>query len=44
MIDSAWRRQQRPGLGEGDGPWPARTLEQPLADEPLQGLDLLADR
>ena len=36
--------QQRPGLGERDGPRAARTLEQPLADEPLQGLDLLADR
>ena len=36
--------QQRPGLRERDRPWTARTLEQPLPDESLQGLDLLADR
>ena len=36
--------QQRSRLRERDRPWAARTLEQPLADDSLQGLDLLADR
>ena len=32
------------GLGQRYGSRPARPLEQPLADDPLKGLDLLADR
>ena len=36
--------QQLTGLGQGDGPWAARPLDQLLADDPLQGRDLLADR
>ncbi len=37
-------QQQPAGLGEGDRARPARPLEQPLADQSLEGLDLLADR
>ena len=36
--------QERARLGEGDRPRAAGSLEQALADEPLERLDLLADR
>ena len=37
-------QQQAAGLGERDGPRPARPVEQPLADDALERGDLLADR
>ena len=36
--------QQAAGLGHRDGPRPAGTLDELLADDPLERRDLLADR
>ena len=36
--------QERARLGEGDRPRATGSLEQALADDPLERLDLLADR
>jgi hypothetical protein len=36
-------KQDLPGLGERDRPRPARTLDQPQADDALEGRDLLRD-
>ncbi len=37
-------QEQRAGLGQRDGAGPAGAVDQPLADDPLQRGDLLADR
>ena len=37
-------QQQPPRLGQRDGPRAARPLDEPLADDPLERRDLLADR
>ena len=43
-IDSAWRSSSRPASVSETGARAARALDEPLADDPLERRDLLADR
>ena len=44
MIDSAWRSSSAPASVSETARGPPGRSSKPLADESLQGLDLLADR
>ena len=44
MIESAWRSRRTPASVSETGARPAGPLDEPLADDPLERRDLLADR